>query len=80
MKRITAVFLLLLSLFLVGCGADISAYQDREILVVGLAEEDFSVTPRQQLRKPGAHGDENRVRPSGERTVNGQKSCIICHF
>ncbi len=45
MKRITAVFLLLLSLFLVGCGADISAYQDREILVVGLAEEDFSVTP-----------------------------------
>lgn len=79
MKRITAVFLLLLSLFLVGCGADISAYQDREILVVGLAEEDFSVTPR-QLRKPGAHGDENRVRPSGERTVNGQKSCIICHF
>lgn len=29
----------------VGCGADISAYQDREILVVGLAEEDFSVTP-----------------------------------
>lgn len=46
MKRITAVFLLLLSLFLVGCGADISAYQDREILVVGLAEEDFSVTPR----------------------------------
>lgn len=47
MKRITAVFLLLLSLFLVGCGADISAYQDREILVVGLAEEDFSVTPRQ---------------------------------
>lgn len=45
MKRITAVFLLLLSLFLVGCGADISAYQEREILVVGLAEEDFSVTP-----------------------------------
>lgn len=45
MKRITAVFLLLLSLFLVGCGADISGYQDREILVVGLAEEDFSVTP-----------------------------------
>lgn len=45
MKRITAVFLLLLSLFLVGCGADISAYQNREILVVGLAEEDFSVTP-----------------------------------
>lgn len=45
MKRITAVFLLLLSLFLVGCGADISAYQDRDILVVGLAEEDFSVTP-----------------------------------
>lgn len=45
MKRITAVFLLLLSLFLVGCGADISAYQDREILVMGLAEEDFSVTP-----------------------------------
>ncbi len=45
MKRITAVFLLLLSLFLVGCGADISAYQDREILVVGLAEEDFSVIP-----------------------------------
>lgn len=45
MKRITAVFLLLLSLFLVGCGADISAYQDREILVVELAEEDFSVTP-----------------------------------
>lgn len=45
MKRITAVFLLLLSLFLVDCGADISAYQDREILVVGLAEEDFSVTP-----------------------------------
>lgn len=45
MKRITAVFLLLLSLFLVGCGADISAYQDREILVVGLVEEDFSVTP-----------------------------------
>lgn len=45
MKRITAVFLLLLSLFLVGCGADISAYQDREILVVRLAEEDFSVTP-----------------------------------
>ncbi len=79
MKRITAVFLLLLSLFLVGCGADISAYQDREILVVGLAEEDFSVPPR-QLRKLGAHGDENRVRPSGERTVNGQKSCIICHF
>lgn len=79
MKRITAVFLLLLSLFLVGCGADISAYQDREILVVGLAEEDFSVTPR-QLRKLGAHGDENRVRPPGERTVNGQKSCIICHF
>lgn len=45
MKRITAVFLLLLSLFLVGCGADISAYQDMEILVVGLAEEDFSVIP-----------------------------------
>ena len=45
MRRITAVFLLLLSLFLVGCGADISGYQDREILVVGLAEEDFSVTP-----------------------------------
>lgn len=45
MKRITAVFLLLLSLFLVGCGADISAYQDREILVVELAEEDFSVIP-----------------------------------
>ena len=32
-------------MLLVGCGADISAYQDREILVVGLAEEDFSVTP-----------------------------------
>lgn len=50
MKRITAVFLLLLSLFLVGCGADISAYQDREILVVGLAEEDFSVTPASSPR------------------------------
>ena len=36
---------MLLSVLLVGCGADISAYQDREILVVGLAEEDFSVTP-----------------------------------
>lgn len=32
-------------MLLVGCGADISAYQDREILVVGLAEEDFSVIP-----------------------------------
>lgn len=32
-------------MLLVGCGADISAYQDREILVVELAEEDFSVTP-----------------------------------
>lgn len=45
MKRITAAFLLLLSVLLVGCGADISAYQEREILVVGLAEEDFSVIP-----------------------------------
>lgn len=97
MKRITAVFLLLLSLFLVGCGADISAYQDREILVVGEAHRDplhrqrvktagclpaahARGDPRRQLRKLGAHGDENRVRPSGERAVNGQKSCIICHF
>lgn len=36
---------MLLSVLPVGCGADISAYQDREILVVGLAEEDFSVIP-----------------------------------
>lgn len=45
---------MLLSVLPVGCGADISAYQDREILVVGLAEEDFSVTPA------GSSG--NRVR------------------
>ena len=36
---------MLLSVLPVGCGADISAYQNREILVVGLAEEDFSVIP-----------------------------------
>lgn len=36
---------MLLSVLPVGCGADISAYQDRDILVVGLAEEDFSVIP-----------------------------------
>ena len=36
---------MLLSVLPVGCGADISTYQDREILVVGLAEEDFSVIP-----------------------------------
>lgn len=47
MKRTAAVFILLLALLLAGCGADISAYESREILVSGLAAEDFTVTPRE---------------------------------
>ncbi len=74
MKRITAVFLLLLSLFLVGCGADISAYQDREILVVGLAEEDFSVTPRQLSEmKCTSETATGQSAKAGTVTANGSK-------
>lgn len=43
MKRIIA--LLLLALCLAGCSADISAYEDSPILVTGLLEEDFYITP-----------------------------------
>ena len=43
MKRIIA--LLLLVLYLTGCAADISAYEDSPILVTGLLEEDFCITP-----------------------------------
>ena len=43
MKRIVALLLLLLSL--AGCAADISAYEDTPILVTGLLEEDFYITP-----------------------------------
>ena len=43
MKRIIA--LLLLMLCLTGCAADISAYADTQILVTGLLEEDFYITP-----------------------------------
>lgn len=43
MKRIAA--LLLLALCLAGCAADISAYENDQILVTGLLEEDFYITP-----------------------------------
>ncbi len=48
MKRITAVLgVLLAALLLAGCAADISAYQDQEILVTGLTAEDFTITPKE---------------------------------
>lgn len=43
MKRIIAWLLLVLCL--AGCSADISAYADSQILVTGLLEEDFYITP-----------------------------------
>ena len=41
---------LLAVLLLTGCGADISAYGDRQIRVSGLLEEDFYVTPNELSR------------------------------
>ena len=52
-KRSCSIFLMLSlvlgMLLTTGCGgakADMSAYQNQEILIVGLAEEDFTITPQ----------------------------------
>ena len=51
MKRKAAWCVVLLAvLLLTGCGADISAYGDRQIRVSGLLEEDFYVTPNELSR------------------------------
>lgn len=45
-KRICSLFVcLLLILGLAGCRADISDYEDQQILIKGLLEEDFYITP-----------------------------------
>lgn len=47
-KRICIFLALTLLVCLTGCGkADISAYSDQQILISGLLEEDFYVTPAQ---------------------------------
>lgn len=45
MKRKAICAMLLLVLLLTGCGADISAYGDRQIHVIGLQDEDLYITP-----------------------------------
>lgn len=44
-KTIALLLALILILGLAGCSADISAYADTPILVTGLLEEDFTITP-----------------------------------
>lgn len=51
MRKIRCVILALLCLLLLaGCGtADISAYGDSQILITGLTEEDFYITPNELM-------------------------------
>ncbi len=46
-KHVRVLIVVLLALILLclgGCGADISAYEDQEIRIIGLTEEDFTIT------------------------------------